>query len=347
FGLFAAKEVKDAVEDLERRGARALIVDLRNNTGGYLQQAKEVAELFLSKNKLIVFTKSRIEAEEKFISAGASFPDIPLVVLVNGNSASASEIVAGALQDHARAKIVGSQTYGKGSVQHLRPVPGRPEEPYVDENENRRKDEWEPYTDLNSNGKWDPGPRARITIAYYYLPSGRCLHKRVDMDGKVKDKNYGVLPDRKIDGRHLEVKELWKNAVINELWQQRVFHKYVDEHLAHNKARFIGLAEGDGGKTESYPGFEDFYKGLKTQLSRDDVRRWIRVVVREKVADYRGKAWPGGRLIGDYQEDRQLQGAIETALDMVGDKIVAFPEYKNILKLEKEKKDKPVKIGKK
>jgi len=350
FGLHTGHELRSAIDKLKANGARGLVMDLRNNTGGYLSQAFAVAESFLPKNSLVVYTKSRTEPEEKFTSRLTNYCKLPLVVLVNENSASASEIVAGALQDHKRARIVGQQSYGKGSVQHLRVIPGKTGEPFQDENHDGRREEWEKYDDLNKNNKFDPGPRARITIAYYYLPSGRCLHKIIDKHGKVKNPDYGVIPDRKVEGFTLKTKDLWKNAVINELWQSNKMQDYVDKLLKDKSKRelLVHLAEGDRGSWKDYPGFEEFYKSLDTQLTKDDIRRWVRIVIREKVADLRGNAWPGGRLIGDYEEDRQLQAGIDEVLKNFNEKITDIPDYVPTLKLEPEKKAKPKgeKVGK-
>ncbi|MFA7083012.1 MAG: S41 family peptidase [Arcobacteraceae bacterium] len=125
---------------------KGIILDLRNNPGGLLTQAIDVADFFVS-NGIIVSQKGRDEAgEEKFIAkAATTLTKAPLVVLVNGGSASASEIVAGALQDHKRAIVVGEKTFGKGSVQVILPI-----------------------TNDKSEG-------IKLTIAKYYLPSGRTI----------------------------------------------------------------------------------------------------------------------------------------------------------------------------
>ena len=337
FGANTTKELGAAIDDLKRRGMRGLVVDLRSNSGGYLRQARGVAEYFLDKGKLIVYTKSRIGSEERFFSrTPPQLQNMPITVLINGATASASEIVSGALQDHKRALILGKQSYGKGSVQNLFPVRTMPGEAFVDENRNGRWDSYEEYKDTNRNGKFDPGPRARLTIARYYLPSGRCLHKIKDKSGKIQNPDYGVVPDVEVDAQRLKTSELWKNAVIAELWTKRKLHAYVDEHYAKNQKLFQELAESDRGSYAKYPAFEDFYKKLDTKLSKDDVRRWIRVVMREKVSDARGKAWPGIRLIGDFQEDKQLQAGVASILSKLGEKIADIEAYKGTLKLDKD-----------
>lgn len=337
FASDTSEELRRQLEKMSAQGAKAVILDLRSNTGGYLRQAQGVAELFLPRDKLVVYTKSRIGPEEKFFSRGdAIFPDLPLVVLVNGTTASASEIVSGALQDHGRATIVGVQSYGKGSVQNLFPLRSKPGEPFEDENRNRRWDSWEAYTDLNKNGKYDPGPRARVTIARYYLPNGRCLHKIVDKDGKIVNPDYGVIPSIEVEAEKLRAEDLWKNAITNKMWRERSFHKYVDAKWDAHKDLFKKLAFSDSKSSKDYPGFDEFYAELDTKLPKDDVRKWVRVVVRDKVADLRGRAWPGQFFTGDFVEDRQLQAAIHVALGKIGQSITNVPEYGSILDLPKE-----------
>jgi carboxyl-terminal processing protease len=118
FNLTTAAEFRAALEELHRKGMNMLVLDLRGNRGGLLIQAVRVADMFLQKGQLIVTQKGRIRgATEPFVAQNETPDPIPLVVLVNGESASAAEIVAGALQDHDRALIVGETTFGKGLVQ--------------------------------------------------------------------------------------------------------------------------------------------------------------------------------------------------------------------------------------
>ncbi|HSM34854.1 MAG TPA: S41 family peptidase [Longimicrobiales bacterium] len=121
FSESSAREVRDAVENMQERGMRGLILDLRDNPGGLLDQSFEMADLFLPKGVAITETRGRVDEDNHSYRAtdGDHFPDLPMVVLINGASASASEIVAGALQDHDRALLMGQRTFGKGSVQTL------------------------------------------------------------------------------------------------------------------------------------------------------------------------------------------------------------------------------------
>jgi carboxyl-terminal processing protease len=125
FSEAASEEVTQAVEDLRKRGARSLILDLRNNPGGILDQALSVSDLFLKEGQEIASVRARQGKEQKFVAQQRfRITDMPLVVLVNGYSASASEIVSGALQDHDRALVVGTTSFGKGLVQSVFPLEG-------------------------------------------------------------------------------------------------------------------------------------------------------------------------------------------------------------------------------
>jgi carboxyl-terminal processing protease len=140
------KDLLKAIEESGQNGMSAMVLDLRNNPGGLLNQAVQVADLFLDQGQLIVYTEGRIKSQNLRFSAehGVQIPKVPMVVLVNGGSASASEIVAGALQDWKRAVVLGTKTFGKGSVQTVVPL-----------------------TD---------GSGLRLTTAKYFTPKGRSIH---------------------------------------------------------------------------------------------------------------------------------------------------------------------------
>jgi carboxyl-terminal processing protease len=147
FAQVTTDELKDSLRKLQNKGMKKLVLDLRNNPGGLLSQASDVADLFLDDNKLIVYTKGRLSQFNEELKAAQPYPyeKIPLVILVNSGSASASEIVAGAIQDWDRGLIVGETTFGKGLVQR-------------------------PFT-LPDNSV------IRLTIAKYYTPSGREIQR--------------------------------------------------------------------------------------------------------------------------------------------------------------------------
>ncbi len=173
FSKKASVETKDALEQLKREGAEKIILDLRGNPGGLINEAVNICNLFVPKNEIIVSTKSRIEKHNAVYKSTREPVDteIPLVIIVDGKSASASEIVSGALQDLDRAVVIGSRSFGKGLVQ--RPV------------------------DLSF------GTQLKITIARYYTPSGRCIqaldYSHKDKDGKAirtTSTNYNAFKTR-------------------------------------------------------------------------------------------------------------------------------------------------------
>lgn len=154
------EDLKEKVLQLKKDGASALILDLRNNPGGLLNQAISVSDLFLPKSKLVVFTKGRVRSQNKeyFSESGPVWGgQQKLIILVNEGSASASEIVAGAIQDHDRGLIMGKTSFGKGSVQTILPL------------------------DQDNNA-------LKLTTAYYYTPSGRCINKIENAMQKIRDK---------------------------------------------------------------------------------------------------------------------------------------------------------------
>ena len=161
FSQETAKELRAALEDLKRRNVRGLVLDLRFNPGGLLRSAIEVSNLFISTGR-IVSTKGRNTPERVWDAHGSAvFEDIPLVILVNHYSASASEIVSACLQDHKRAVVMGERTWGKGSVQN------------IIELENGRS-------------------ALKLTTAAYKRPSGKNIHRFPN--SKDKDE-WGVMPD--------------------------------------------------------------------------------------------------------------------------------------------------------
>jgi hypothetical protein len=118
------------------------------------------------------------------------------------------------------------------------------------------------------------------------------------------------------------------------LLKKGVFRDYVRKHIGQHEASFRELAEGDGGDPNRYPDFAAFYAELDTKLSQDDVRRWLRYEVRDQVSDLRGAVYPGQRATGDPQEDAQLQEAVRTILQQLGQDIRAVPAFQNVLKIK-------------
>lgn len=159
-----AKDMRHAVIDLKKKGAESFIIDLRSNGGGLLDEAIDIVNIFVPKGKVIVTTKGKIKQSNETFETKREPIDTesPVVILVDGQTASASEIVAGALQDLDRAVIIGSRTFGKGLVQSTRPVSG--------------------------------GGHLKLTTAKYYIPSGRCV-QALDYSHMLEDGKTTRVPD--------------------------------------------------------------------------------------------------------------------------------------------------------
>jgi len=348
FAAETAEETAKALRDLQARGMKGLVVDLRNNTGGFLNSAVQIVALFCGPNKLVVKTEGPTRDDNKVYFTPRTDPcfddkeRLPMAVLVNEVSASASEITSGCLKDYGRATIVGDHTYGKGSVQTpMYELASRRGEPFTDQNNNGTWDKGEPFVDTNANGKWDIGPFLKITTGRYFLPDGSTPDREYDKDGRLQTqeidgKKYikgGIHPDVLVD---LREPDLWKEhefaKILDKTKDKRratVFHDYLDATYEANRDKMIQLAEGDGHETTRYPDFDRFYDSLDTKLSKEDVRLYLRYYLRERVCDDRHKTFPGQRLFifGDYQEDNQLQAALRAILEKLGKKPSDVPEY--------------------
>ncbi len=174
-----ASDLKKALKDLSKKEINSMILDLRNNPGGLLKGAVDVTSQFLPAGKLVVYIKGRSGDKTEFnTNNGNNYFDFPMIVLVNGGSASASEIVAGALQDWEKAVILGTQTFGKGSVQTVMPL--------------------------------SDGSAVRLTTARYYTPKGRSIQTTgitPDIEVKLKAKEgaqtHPVFREKDLD-KHLD-----------------------------------------------------------------------------------------------------------------------------------------------
>lgn len=163
FNQDTSRELGEAMADLRRQGMETLVLDLRKNPGGLLRQAVEVAEMFLPRGVEIVSVRGRRRAPQIYRSENARPEMVPLLVMINGETASASEIVAGAMQDLGRAWIVGEESFGKGLVQTIFRIRG--------------------------------GTGLTLTTAKYYTPSGRSIQRSYDDRGFYDYFNSGRLPE--------------------------------------------------------------------------------------------------------------------------------------------------------
>jgi carboxyl-terminal processing protease len=221
FSKHTGKDLEEKIKILKKQGLSSLILDLRSNPGGLLNQAIEVSDFFLDKNKMVVYTKGRTKSQNKeYFSNNKALwkKGHRMIVLVNRGSASASEIVAGAVQDHDRGLIMGKSTFGKGSVQTILPLDAQK------------------YA-------------LKLTTAYYYTPSGRCINKienavKATAGSEDKDKEQdtvgtkdstehfytdggrevyaagGITPDVDVEGNLY-------NRYIRELERKTMFFKYI------------------------------------------------------------------------------------------------------------------------
>lgn len=219
FNNKASNETREALEQLKKEGAERIVLDLRGNPGGLLNEAVNICNLFVPKNEIIVTTKSKIEKHNNTYKTSKEPVDttIPLVILVNGRSASASEIVSGALQDLDRAVVLGSRSFGKGLVQ--RPV------------------------ELTYN------TQLKVTISRYYTPSGRCIqaldYAHKDKNGvavRTDAKNYNAFKTRKgrivYDGGgilpDIEMEETKTSPIANALIKNDGIFNYATTYYYKN-----------------------------------------------------------------------------------------------------------------
>lgn len=195
FGTQTFDEFDSALEELEDEGLEGLILDLRNNPGGVLPAAVEIAGEFFPKGETVVYTKGKNPSQNKRYTSESQMRegDYAIVILVNRGSASASEIVAGALQDIGRAKLVGTKTFGKGSVQTI--------------------------------FQYQSGDAMRLTTALFFTPSGRVIHKQ----GIEPDV---VVPIEEIDLRKLMLQRRYlHNLGAEEFTRKHGFDPIIDEQL--------------------------------------------------------------------------------------------------------------------
>ncbi|MFO0333162.1 MAG: S41 family peptidase [Bacteroidota bacterium] len=252
FTTDAGKEVKNALASLKEKGAKHVILDLRGNGGGLLNEAVNICNLFIPKGKKVVDTKGKIEEfNQTYETKQAPFDvDIPVVVLINRSSASASEIVAGTLQDYDRAVIVGEKSFGKGLVQLSKPLP---------------------YNAM-----------VKYTTAKYYTASGRCIqvldytHRRADgsagpvpdslkqafktKNGRTVFDGGGIDPDVKVDAREMAsiTSALLANGFVFDFATQ-----YAHEHKTIAEPRLFSISDAE------YAEFVAWMKGKKLSYASE------------------------------------------------------------------------------
>lgn len=318
FNKKASQETKEALEKLKADGATKIVLDLRGNPGGLLNEAVNICNLFIPKNEIIVTTKSKNEKYNNTYKTTREPIDteIPLVVIIDGKSASASEIVAGALQDLDRAVVVGSRSFGKGLVQ--RPI------------------------DMTY------GTQVKVTISRYYTPSGRCIqalnYSNKDKNGKAirtEEKNYtafktkkgrtvydggGILPD-------VEMEETKLSSITEALQKNDGIFNYAT-HFYYKNPSF-----GDKTPNLTDADFADFKAFLKREKMAFDTETEVALKTMMEKAK---KEKIDATIAAEYQQlFAALQKSEETLIDknqkeiknLIQDEIIKRYQYKEGLYL--------------
>lgn len=347
FTQTAAKSFEDAFKDLkEKHGMKKLVFDLRGNGGGLLMEAVKIVNAFVPKGKVVVETKGKREEWDATYRTPAEPLDteIPVVILVNGSSASASEIVSGAIQDYDRGVIVGKQTFGKGLVQQTRP--------------------------LSYNAQ------LKVTVAKYYIPSGRCIQKvdysHKDINGKAKNipdsmihsfktlvskrevfDGKGIKPDVITDEKKMSkiaqvlmAKQLifgfaTEYALKHDTIPEPKYFELDDDTYAAFKAylsdkdysyqteseRLLEKLEETAKKEKYYDGAEDEYADLKSKIAedkKDDLDKFSdeikQLLENEIVSRY---YYQDGRIEQSLNDDEDVQKALEIINGEVYNEILA------------------------
>jgi carboxyl-terminal processing protease len=272
FGENTDRDVKHALRDLTQKGMKRLLFDLRGNPGGPLDQAIKVASEFLTAGQMVVYTRGRVANSDQDYHVdreGGEFPGIPIVLLANRNSASASEIVTGALQDHDRAYVVGETTFGKALVQSVYRISG--------------------------------GAGLALTTAHYYTPSGRLIqrpwdasfdeylsyslrdqdankpHNPTDLKHTDAGRNVysggGIEPDKRVSG---PIEGFNPGRFGRALYARSTFANYAQKYTAEGDTR---ITQHSSGRTSVNPNFtvdaamvadyKEFLKAEKVKIDED------------------------------------------------------------------------------
>jgi carboxyl-terminal processing protease len=343
-----AKELKDVIVGMKKdHELKGFILDLRGNGGGLLNEAVDIVNMFVPKNKLVVYQKGKV-AEQNFNHYTTHDPldlDIPLVILVNEGSASASEIVAGSIQDFDRGVIMGQRTFGKGLVQNILPM--------------------------------SYNTQIKVTVAHYYLPSNRCIQeidyskknkKTADTlakadtlgkafhtaNGRVVYEGHGIMPDVKIEPEMM-------STITTYLYAKNIFFKYANkfyrEHKSIKSAKDFQITdkiyddfmqfvkdEGFTFTSKSELDIKELEKSAEMEGYLDEIQpilnQAVTMIEEEKAKDLLNNRkeieqllryeivsryyYQKGRIIATLDDDPELAKAFEVILNQ--------EEYKNILK---------------
>jgi carboxyl-terminal processing protease len=312
FNSKASTETKEALIQLKKEGAKNIILDLRGNPGGLLNEAVNVCNLFVPQNEIIVTTKSKNDKYNNTYKTTKAPVDteIPLVVLVDGKSASASEIVSGALQDLDRAVIVGSRSFGKGLVQ--RPL------------------------DLTY------GTQVKVTISRYYTPSGRGIqaldYTHKDVDGKairIDKKDYnpfktrggrtvydggGILPD-------VELEESKQSAIADALVRKDGIFNYATVYYYKNPSLTTvpNITDVDFEAFKQYLKKEKFEFDTETELA---LKATLEVAKKEKVDESISAEYQQLLTALQKSEEKELNANKRELKQLLTDELIKRYQYK-------------------
>lgn len=312
FNSKATAETKEALINLKNEGAKNVILDLRGNPGGLLNEAVNICNLFVPQNEIIVTTKSKNEKYNNTYKTQRAPVDteIPLVVLVDGKSASASEIVAGALQDLDRAVVVGSRSFGKGLVQ--RPL------------------------DLTY------GTQVKVTISRYYTPSGRCIqaldYTHKDADGKAirfDEKKYNEFKTRKgrtvTDGGGIlpdvQLEESKQSAIADALVRKDAIFNFATIYYYKNPGltTLPNITDSDFEAFKQYLKKENFEFDTETETA---LKAMLEVAKKEKVDESISAEYK--QLLSALQksEEKELNANKREIKQLLLDELIKRYQYK-------------------
>ncbi len=297
----AYNQVKNALTELKAKNADKLILDLRNNPGGLLMQAVHIVGLFVDKGTMVVSTKGKIKSSNNTYKSNLTPLDkeIPIVVLVNRNSASASEIVSGALQDLDRAVIMGQRTYGKGLVQITK--------------------------DLSYNAK------LKITTAKYYIPSGRCI-QALDYTHRNADGSVGHIPDSLIsEFKTLNGRKVYDGGGVKpDISLEKTEFSSIAEYLSKNMIVF-DFATDYAAKHKSIDSAENF------SISDNDFNEFVEFAV-SKNLKYKTKTDASIENLVKYAKSEGYYDKAKQEIEAL-QKIMAHSTKKDIMFFKKQIKN--------
>jgi len=297
----ASGNIKKAINDMKKENpeVKGVILDLRYNGGGLLNEAVNICNLFIPEGKLVVSTKGKLKDKDQiFKTRGSALdPEIPLAVLINGRSASASEIVSGVIQDYDRGVLLGQQSFGKGLVQNTREI------------------------GYNS--------RLKVTISKYYIPSNRCIQgvaydngKPVDIPDSLRSQyttengrtvldGGGVQPD-------IELVKKENNELVQALTDQHMFLKYANTYVA-TRDSIVDYEEWN------YTEYEDFLKFLQSEgfSYTHSHEKMLRTMVEESVNDTQKIELKDALAAVEEYKKSLLNSSQETITDILEEELVS------------------------